>query len=66
MTTLIAAVRLTACEEVGVGISAFGRFSSVPVAILAIATDLLKRLVQVWRRSPHHNLIPSTTSGEAK
>jgi hypothetical protein len=66
VTALIAAVRLTACEEVGIGLSAFGRFSSVPVAILAIATDLLKRLVLAWRRPPHHNRIPSMASGEAQ
>lgn len=66
MTTLIAILRLTACEEVGIGLSAFGRSSSLPVAILAIATDLLKRLVQARRRSPHHNFIPSPTPGEVK
>jgi hypothetical protein len=66
MTTLIATLRLAACEEVGIGLSAFGRSSSVPVAILAIASDLLKRLVQTRRRLPRHALIPSLTPGEAK
>ncbi len=66
MTTLIPTLRLTAYEEVGIGLSAFGRSSSVPIAILAIATDLLKRFVRAQQRSPRHTLIPSPTPGEAK
>ncbi len=66
MTPVIAAVRLTACEEVSIGLSAFGRSSSVPVAIIAIAADLLKRLVQALRRSPRRFTIPSLTPGESQ
>jgi hypothetical protein len=43
MTALVAATRQLALDEIGVGLAAYGRSTSVPMIGVAIITDLLAR-----------------------
>jgi hypothetical protein len=45
MNALLAASRQFARQQVGVGLEAYSQSSSLPVAGIAIATDVLSRIV---------------------
>ncbi len=55
MSKLLCASRELAYAEIGIGLAAFGRSSSVPIMALSVAIDLVRRAILAQRNPANDN-----------